>query len=114
MNDPIISTFPTIRPKIPIDHKAQSVVVSRWRASGKSIRAFARVHGLSERRLRRWCSGSESQKPDVAPVVPGFVEVRVARSPATAIEVVMGGGLVVRIGSGFDPVLLRAVVKALG
>jgi transposase-like protein len=89
-------------------------VLAAWQRSGQSVTAFARRHGMSERRLLRWRARLQ---PAAAPV---FHPVRVvertgsstARSPE-ALELELRGGRRVRVGAGFDPELLEALVRTV-
>jgi hypothetical protein len=85
-------------------------------ASGQSVREFCQAAGLSaqsfywwrrEVRIRDARRGGTNR--------PRFVPVRMATRPATdgALEVVLAGGRLIRVGSDFDADHLRAVVAAL-
>ena len=99
-----------------------------WRRSGEKVGAFARRHAVGEERLRWWLrrlrkerEGSSQQRPvRFAPV--RLVEQSAAQPPRQgqgparavgALEVLVAGGRVVRVGSDFDAALLRRVVAAL-
>jgi hypothetical protein len=97
---------------------AGRALVAAWQASGLSQAAFSRRSGVSEQRLSYWrLRLPRMTKPS------GFVEIpapaaTVAKAgviPAQGGEVVVefGRELRVRVGRGFDPVLLRAVVSTL-
>jgi len=88
--------------------------VARWRASGKSARAFAERHGLSAVTLYGWARASGERAQSQA-----FVEVQlpqaaeVTRATLGSIEIELAGGRVVRIRDQVDVAFLRAVVDAL-
>jgi hypothetical protein len=87
--------------------------VRRWRASSLTAREFGARHGLDPRTLRWWAWKLRRSRP----ARPAFVEVRVppampAMEPG-AVEVLLRGGARLRVGAGFDPAHLRAVVAAL-
>jgi transposase len=99
-----------------------------WRRSGEKVGTFARRHGVGAERLRWWlrrlqkeAEGSSQARPvRFAPV--RLVEKSAAQPPrekqgparaAGALEVLVAGGRVVRVGSDFDAALLRRVVAAL-
>jgi hypothetical protein len=99
-------------------------VVGQWRRSGQTVRAFCGEQGLSEpsfyawRRIiaerdqqsrcgrRRDGNGQDNKQPV-------FVPVRVAAASSGPLEVVLGQGRVVRVGSGFDAVTLRQLLAVL-
>jgi transposase-like protein len=85
------------------------------RASGEPISRFARRHGVQASRLYWWKKQLRSKAGKPAAFLPvQVVEKQVpARQPETAPVEVIVGGRVVRVGRGFDPVVLRAVVVAL-
>ena len=104
--------------------------IEDWRGSGTSRDEYAAVHGLESKTLQWWVSklardaGKRSKRSRVrfAQVVEGApplkppspLERRVASvPPASALEVVIARGRTVRVSSGFDRALLRAVVEAL-
>lgn len=92
------------------------LMVAALRASGETLAAFARRHGLHEVRVQRWAARVGRRSRTTSPVSPVvFAPVRVTPAPAstTGLEVVIGGA-VVRVGHGFDGDLLRRVVAALG
>lgn len=84
------------------------VMVAAWRASGLSVTAFARRHGVSRSRLVWW-------RDRVKAVAPRFLPVRVVTvaTPAVApLEVIAGSRRIV-VPAGFDAAHLRAVLQAL-
>ena len=83
--------------------KEATEVLSAAHASGLSIGAFARLHGLVPQRLERWRRVLAAE----ASTDTTFVEV--AREPietaiagARGFEVALRNGRVVRVGHGFD------------
>ena len=88
----------------------------RQQASGQGVREFCEDADLSvpsfywwrrEVRIRDSRRGGSDR--------PRFVPVRLTPEPSVdaSLEVVLGGGRSVRVGSGFDAEHLRAVVAAL-
>ena len=76
------------------------------------VAAFCRRHGLSAASLYAW------RRRLSAGDAPAFVEAKIVEPtqiPETAgvIEVCLRGGRRVRVGRGFDAVLLRELVAAL-
>jgi transposase-like protein len=103
-------------------------VLARWTASGLSIAAFCGEAGLSEqsfyrwrrvlRQRRRWGrqqrEGTRTGAASAAQTAPLFVPLTVAtEAAATVLEVVVGGGRVVRVPAGFDASTLAQVLAVL-
>lgn len=92
------------------------VVVEAWRASEISVAAFARRYGLSPRRITRWAKRLDEDSSAVR-----FHPVRVVTSTAMptplgdspSIEIVLEGGLRVRVPAGVDPSELRQVLDVV-
>jgi hypothetical protein len=82
-----------------------------WQTSGQTIRAFCHAQHLSEPSFYAWrriIAQRERQQP-------AFVPVRVTPTPTTSIpiELVVGGGRVVRVPPGFDADTLRNLLAIL-
>lgn len=94
--------------------------VERWGASGLSAAEFALEIGVNARTLTYWKWKLGRPEPVRATPRPEFVEV-VATSPSRiagdasldALEVVLVGGVVIRVPARFDAEALRRVVMAL-
>ena len=88
------------------------------RESGESLSAFAQRHGIDPQRLYSWrrkldaARGGDSSAPSEA-----FVPVRVVpearTTPASAFELVLGMGRVIRVSADFDAQALRRLVEVL-
>lgn len=106
-----------------------TVVLARLAASGLDIAAFARQHGIPDKRIRRWKAKLPSQHALVAreavtvdePTIP-LVPVRVVGThvetmgtggASSPLEVVVRGGRAVRVPAGFDDETLARVVTVL-
>lgn len=115
--------------------------LAAWSGSGLSKVAFCRERGLSPSAFHWWkgelarrdaakgshAAGASSGTSREAEGRPAFVAVRLAqgavggaavplradREVAGAVEVVLGNGRRVRVGSGFDGELLAQVVRVL-
>ena len=95
------------------------------RASGKRLSAFAREHGFHVSRLYWWMKALNEEPAQPAAFLPVRVVEKQARSEQreadsrqggltpTTVDVVVGRKRVIRVGRGFDPALLRAVIAAL-
>ena len=116
-------------------------VLADWPGSGLSKVAFCRKQGLSPSAFHWWkgelvrrdaarrscSSGTSSPKAQETQARPAFVAVRLAEGSTTgaavpltgnggvegAVEVVLGNGRRVRVGSGFDAEVLVQVVGVL-
>ena len=93
---------------------AGRALVSAWRVSGLSQAAFARQAKVPEQRIGYWrlrLSGLEASASS------GFVEITSAAGARCAspsgMLVELSDSVRVRVEPGFDPALLRAVVRAL-
>ena len=106
-----------------------TVVLSRLAGSGLDVAAFARKHGIPDKRIRRWKEKLPSARALVAheaatvdePAI-SLVPVRVVeesiepRRPTVSpsqLEVVVHGGRAVRVPAGFDSETLARVVAVL-
>lgn len=110
--------------------------VRNWRESGLTARAYGQEAGVSPSQLSWWkwklglggCIGNRRASarqrrslhtPQAAlPArATAFVEARLVLGElcplAPTVEVVVGSGRVLRVGRGFDPELVLAVVKLL-
>jgi transposase len=90
--------------------------VAAWRQSGQSVRAFCAARGVSEatffaRRRELIDRAPLPQSPAPAPAAP-FVPVNVVPDPTA--EVVLPGGLIVRVPVAADPAAVARLVAALG
>ena len=95
------------------------------RSSGKRLSRFAREHGFHVSRLYWWMKALNEKPAKPAAFLPVRVVEKRARSEQreggsrqgaltlATVDVVVGSKRVVRVGHGFDPVLLRAVIAAL-
>jgi|ERR1017187_752226 transposase-like protein len=95
------------------------------RSSGKRLSRFAREHGFHVSRLYWWMKALKEQPAKPAAFLP--VQVIEKRAPSASreggvprgapalstVDVVLDSQRVIRVGRGFDPALLRAVIVAL-
>jgi hypothetical protein len=90
--------------------------VERWSASGLSAIEFAAEIGVNARTLTYWkwkLGRTESRRAEFVEVVPTS-EVAPSGAPSEHLEVVLDGGVVIRVPARFDADALRRVVAALG
>jgi len=101
-------------------------VIQRWqrcRRSGQTVRAFCAEHGLLEASFYAWRrtiaerdeQGAQSRSVrDEPSAVPTFVPVHVTPTAVTPVlDVVVGGGRVIRVSPGFDAITLRHLLAVL-
>src|SRR6478752_9207928 len=91
--------------------------IAAWKTSGQSVRAFCAARGVAEAtffaRRREFADRKQSPRPAAGPVPsPSFAAVRVIPDPT--IEIVLPGGLLVRVPVGADPTAVAHLVAALG
>jgi hypothetical protein len=91
--------------------------IAAWNVSGQSVRAFCAARGVAQAtffaRRRELASGEQAPRPASTPATrPSFAAVRVIAAPA--IEIVLPGGLLVRVPVGTDPAAVAHLVTALG
>jgi hypothetical protein len=109
--------------------------VMAWRRSGQSVRAYCASEGVSEPSFYSWrrvlaergprpaamsarvgdARATRERSTADATAVSPFVPVRLVddATSASAVEVVLRGGRVVRVAAGFVAKTLREVVAAL-
>jgi hypothetical protein len=111
-----VSDAPT-DPPVPAD-KARfwAETITAFTTSGLSVRAFCSARGLEERRFYTWRRNlglSPVARPAPAADAParGFVPVRVVSDPVA--EVVLPGGVVLRVPLTADPAHVARLVAAL-
>ena len=105
--------------------------VEQWKNSGLSAAEFAQQAGLNRHTLQNWHWRLNSKHKDPshsagriakAPPRPAFVQVALTMpevsaepcGPAEPLELVLSGGLLLRIPPRFDPDALRRVLATLG
>lgn len=112
--------------------KRQRLTAVRWRqlidrqlASGLGVEAFCRRHGVASSTFFAWRQKLRASAEPVfveltegaAPAGQGHAGTATAASGdstvAAPIELLLPGGVTVRVRSGFDASTLRAVVEAL-
>ena len=91
--------------------------ISRYRASGMGLGAFAAEHNLSKSRLHYWVYDKRYSKLAKSPAaVPLFQEVKLAGGLALsnwAAEVRLSSGVAVRFSAAATPGWIGLVVEAL-
>lgn len=96
--------------------------LAQWRRSGLTIRRFCEQHGLSQPSFYAWRRellrrDSRHAAAVAAPTVPPattFVPVQVVPAPVPSpLELVLGGGRILRVAPGFDTDTLRRLLATL-
>jgi hypothetical protein len=101
------------RPRSSAEERAQWV--SQFHSSQASTRQFAQQHGLKEGTLQRWIR-EESQRSQGCSEAPEFQEVRCSAfssAGAWAAEVVLPGGILVRLGATASATWMRSLWASL-
>lgn len=104
--------------------------LAAWRRSGMTVRGYCAAEGLSQPSFYSWRRLLQQRDPPAQPVkadseptvgqaapdsASPFLPVRLIPDPpsAGAIEVVLRGGRIIRVATGFVARTLREVVTAL-
>ena len=87
--------------------------IGEWRASGLSVRAFCERRGLATHRFYYWRRVLERRPVEKAAFVPVQVVAEAVPALATALEVVLTDGRMVRVAPGFDAATLRQLLAVL-
>src|SRR5690242_18849007 len=88
-------------------------LVSQWRASGLSVRAFCGRRGLATPTFYAWRRTLERRAAEKAAFVPVQVVTDAIPAAASALEVVLLDGRTVRVAPGFDAATLRRLLAVL-
>jgi transposase-like protein len=82
--------------------------IAQYRSSQLSARKFAQQHGLNAGTLCRWMR-AERERTKCAEETPGFQEIHLGSLPTGtwAAEVVLPGGIVVRLGATASAAWMR-------
>ena len=87
--------------------------IAQWRASGLSVRDFCDRHGLAAPSFYAWRSRLHQRTGDTPAVVPVQLVADAPPAQASALELVLADGRVVRVAPGFDAATLRQLLTAL-
>jgi transposase-like protein len=93
-------------------------LVRHWRRSGLSVREFGEERGVAEPSFYAWRRLLEQRDVEAVQLVPVHVVAEQASVPAAdqasaGLELVLAGGRVLRIGSGFDAATLQRLLPLL-
>jgi hypothetical protein len=88
--------------------------IDQWRTSGLSVRAFCARHGLATASFYNWRRVLQRRASVEQPAfVPVQVVTAAVPTEASALEVVLSDGRVVRVAPGFDVTTLRQLLAVL-
>ena len=87
--------------------------ITEWRASGLSVRTFCGRRGLATPSFYHWRRVLEQRAAEKAAFVPVQVVAEAVPALATALEVVLTDGRMVRVAPGFDAATLRQLLAVL-
>ena len=87
--------------------------IGEWQASGLSVRAFWVRRGLASPSFYHWRRVLERRPAEQAAFVPVQIVAEAVPALATALEVVLTDGRVVRVAPGFDAATLRQLLDVL-
>jgi transposase len=85
--------------------------IAQWQHSGLSVAAFCARHNLAAASFYAWRRTLQDRDAAAAAFVP--VRLVADAAPASAVEVVLAAGCVVRVAPGFDVTTLRQVLALL-
>ena len=85
--------------------------IAQWQSSGLSVAAFCARHDLPTASFYAWRRTLQRRAAPQAPFVP--VQLVADAATASALEVVLADGRVVRVAPGFDAATLRQVLAVL-
>jgi transposase-like protein len=86
--------------------------IARWQKSGLTVTAFCARHDLRPTHFYAWRRTLQRRDNHPIPFVP--VQLLAESAPASALEVVLATGRVVRVPPGFDAATLRQLLAVLG
>jgi len=87
--------------------------INQWRSSGMSVRAFCARHRLASASFYNWRRVLERRAAEKGAFVPVQVVADAPPAQASALELVLADGRIVRVAPGFDAATLRRLLTAL-
>jgi len=87
--------------------------ITEWRTSGLSVRAFCDRRGLATPSFYHWRRVLQRRAAEKVAFVPVQVVAEAVPALATALEVVLTDGRMVRVAPGFDAATLRQLLAVL-
>jgi len=106
------------KPRDPRKEQHWRDLIACWQRSGLSVRAFCQRQRLAVPSFYAWRRTLRQRDGQAQPASASvtFVPVQIrhdATDPPAALELVLTDGRCLRIPPGFDPVQLRALLRAL-
>jgi transposase-like protein len=93
---------------------AKLQIVTAYRESGLSVRAFARQNGLAHSTLHRWvCEGRSQQSPDNQGTLLEVPNLLTSLESQPPYRLHLGPELVLEVASGFKVEELRVLLQLL-
>lgn len=86
--------------------------LDRFRAAGRTVAVFCAAEGVSVPAFYQWKRVLTAEVNPIDP--PTLVPIRLTPSTPAPIELVLGGGAVLRFAPGTDPAVIAALVRQLG
>ncbi|OAI52715.1 hypothetical protein AYO44_16490 [Planctomycetaceae bacterium SCGC AG-212-F19] len=86
-------------------------LIERWKASGQSVAAFCAARRVSQATFYSWRKRLGDRRTTAKPP-PTFAAVQVVLDPTA--DIVLPGGLMVRVPLGANPAAIARLVAALG
>jgi transposase len=87
--------------------------IKQWRESGLSVRDFCAQYGLAMANFYNWRRVLERRAAEEPTFVPVQVVSDAMPTQASALEVVLVDGRMVRVAPGFDATTLRQLLAVL-
>src|SRR5689334_7918606 len=87
--------------------------IAQWRTSRLSVADFYDRHSLATPSFYAWRRRLQQRAADPPAVVPVQVLGDAPPPPASALELVLADGRIVRVAPGFDAATLRQLLMAL-
>ena len=87
--------------------------IGEWQTTGLSVRAFCERRGLTVASFYAWRRVLQRRAAEKAAFVPVQVVADAVADRASAVEVVLTDGRMVRVAPGFDTETLRQVLAVL-
>jgi transposase-like protein len=108
----------TGKPRDPGKERFWRRMLAQRQRSGLSVRAFCEIHGLSEPRFHAWrriLQKRDAQAVRFVPVeiVPDDPAPCPTQGAASALELLLSNGRLLRIGTGFDTATLQRLLALL-
>src|SRR5438309_10990680 len=86
--------------------------IAQWQTSGLSVRDFCARHGLAVPNFYAWRRRLQRRAADTPAVVAVQVVADAPPAQASALELVLAHGRIVRVTPGFDAATLRQLLTA--